>query len=64
VTRRLTFVIATGAFIAATGLIRVGAQGRGQAEPPPEISPHLVYIPMDVAERRNHAVFLQPGRNE
>ncbi len=47
---RLALLMAA-VFVAATGLIRTSAQGRGQAEPPPEIPPHLVYIPMDVAER-------------
>ncbi len=49
--RRLTVGIAAAALVTATGLFRVGAQGRGQAEPPAEIPPHLVYIPRDVAER-------------
>ena len=51
-TRRLTF-IALAAALAVAGSSRVlaRAQAGGRLESLPEVPPHLVYIPMDVAER-------------
>ena len=51
-TRRLTF-IALAATLVVVGSSRVltRAQGGAQLELLPEVPPHLVYIPMDVAER-------------
>jgi len=51
-TRRLTFT-ALAVVLSAVGLTRIPAraQARGQLESLPEVPPHLVYIPMDVAER-------------
>src|SRR5262245_41839716 len=37
--------------LAAAVSMRAAAQTRNAAEPPEEIPPHLIYVPMDVADR-------------
>lgn len=51
-TRRLMFIaLAPPLAVAGLSLVPVRAQSAGQLESLPEVPPHLVYVPMDIAER-------------
>jgi len=51
-TRCLTFIVlAATLVVAGSSRVLPHAQGGGQLESLPEVPPHLVYVPMDIAER-------------